>query len=266
LTRDSPAQHIRMNMSSDPTQRFSDRVENYEKYRPRYPKAFFDYLRDELGLFKGSAVADVGSGTGISAETLVERGIVVYAIEPNAPMREAAERKLAKRPNFKSVNSTAEETTLPDRSVDLVLAAQAFHWFDKPRAKAEFKRILKSGGRVALVWNERKLDASPFLTDYESMLLQFGTDYKAIRHENVTEEVLTEFFAPHGFETRVFENSQDFDYAGLQGRLLSSSYVPAPGQGNYEQIIKALKSVFDRHQKGGKVRMEYETRVRVGKV
>jgi len=258
-----------LDMSIDPTQRFSDRVENYEKYRPRYPKAFFDYLRDELGLFKGSIVADVGSGTGISAEPLVERGVVVHAIEPNGPMREAAERKLSKRANFHSINSTAEATGLPDRSVDLVLAAQAFHWFDKPRAKAEFKRILKPGGRIVLVWNERRLNATPFLTDYETMLQQFGTDYQAIRHENVTDEVLAEFFAPGGYETRVFENAQEFDYAGLEGRLMSSSYVPGPGPGpgdaNYERMISELKRICDRHQQGGRVKMEYETRARVGR-
>jgi len=251
--------------SADPTQRFSDRVNNYEAYRPRYPDAFFTFLEAELGIGPATVVADVGSGTGISAGPLVERGVVVHAIEPNGPMRAAAEAKYANRPNFHSLSATAEATGLPDDSVDLVLAAQAFHWFDKPRARAEFARILRPGGRVVLVWNERKLAGTPFLAAYENLLLTYATDYTKIRHELVTEDVLAAFFAGP-FETRVFANVQEFDCAGLEGRLLSSSYAPAAGQAGHDEMLIELRRIFDAHQQGGRVRVEYDTRARVGRV
>src|SRR5437899_1233764 len=132
------------------TERFTDRVADYVRFRPHYPPAVFAELRDRLGLGAGSSVADVGSGTGISARPLLEMGCTVFAVEPNAAMRSAAEQWLGDFPRFQSIAGTAEATTLAEHSVDAVVAAQAFHWFDAASARREFQRILKPRGWVAL--------------------------------------------------------------------------------------------------------------------
>jgi SAM-dependent methyltransferase len=248
----------------NPTQRFSDRVEHYVRSRPPYPPAFFDLFRDRLALAPGAAIADVGSGTGISAGPLVARGYAVYAVEPNGPMRAAAERQLAAHARFHSVDGAAESTTLPDRAVDAVLAAQAFHWFDRPRARAEFARILRPGGWGVIVWNERRLDATPFLREYESLLHRFGTDYGRVRHENIDAAALAKFFAPAAYDTLRFDNAQHFDYAGLESRLLSSSYTPAADDPRRPPMLADLRHLFDQHQQGGRVTFEYDTRAYVG--
>jgi SAM-dependent methyltransferase len=253
-------------MPADSTQRFSDRVEHYVRSRPSYPTAFYDFLDDDLRLPSPMTVADIGSGTGISTKPLLERGHTVHAIEPNAPMRAAAEKLLSHHRTFHSINATAESTNLPAASVDLILAAQAFHWFDKPKARAEFARILRPGGYVVLVWNERRTDATPFLRDYEQLLQTYATDYNTVRHENVDAPALAAFFAPSSFTTREFENAQHFDYPGLESRLLSSSYTPAANDPRRPPMLERLRQIFDRHQQGGRVTFEYDTRAHYGQL
>ena len=164
-------------LATDPTRRFSSRVDNYIKYRPGYPSAVIDTLASECGLTEQLIVADVGSGTGILSELFLKHGNPVFGVEPNREMREAGERRLKQYPNFTSVNGTAEATTLPDRSMDFITAGQAFHWFDRIQTRKEFTRILKGGGWVALIWNDRHIDTSPFLCAYEDLLRQYGIDY-----------------------------------------------------------------------------------------
>lgn len=250
--------------SPSPEQRFSDRVENYVRYRPRYPQEITALLQRESGLTPRSVVADIGSGTGISAELFLRAGCTVHAVEPNREMREAAERLLNHHGGFHSVNGSAQSTTLPDHSVDFVVAAQAFHWFNTPETRAEFTRILKPGGHVVLIWNERKLDATPFLRAYERLLLTFATDYTKIRHENIDTGELGRFFmCPYA--THTFANAQHFDFEGLKGRLLSSSYAPAEGQSHHDEMIVELRHIFDEHHVSGHACLEYDTRVHVGR-
>ncbi len=244
-------------------ERFTDRVADYVAYRPQYPADVLEVLRDELGLSASSIVADIGSGTGILSELLLRAGSTVFAVEPNEAMREAAENLLRDEPNFRSVDGTAERTTLPDASVDLVTAGQAFHWFDADAARVEFARILKPGGGVALVWNMRRIHATPFLRDYEKFLREFGTDYTQVNCEQLPEARIAQFFV-HGYQQRLFDNAQDFDFAGLRGRLLSSSYVPRAGHPNYELMLAELRRRFDVHQQDGRVRLEYDTRLYFG--
>lgn len=251
-------------MPSDSTQRFSDRVEHYVRSRPSYPLALFDFLRKTLGLVPGWVVADIGSGTGISAKPFLENGNVLYGVEPNAPMREAAERLLGSYLNFHSVNGTAEATSLLNGSVDLIVAAQAFHWFDQVRARAEFVRVLKPGGYVALIWNDRRQDSTPFLRAYEQLLQRYGTDYNRVRHENIDADVIQKFFAPAQCQMRTFLNSQQFDYAGLEARLLSSSYTPAADDPVRPLMLADLRRIFDENQRDGSVEFEYDTRVYFG--
>ena len=249
----------------DPQSRFSNRVDAYVKYRPGYPPEVIDFFAEQCGLRSNHPVADVGSGTGILSELFLKNGNRVYGVEPNAEMRAAAERILAAYPQFVSVSGSAEATALPEDLVDFVTAAQAFHWFEPKRARAEFTRVLKPGGWVALLWNERRTDSTAFLHDYEGLLLTFGTDYQEVRHENVYENIAA-FFAPHGFQQTSFENQQVFDYEGLQGRLVSSSYVPAEGQPGFSEMLAALRRLFDAHQQGGHVVVAYDTRLYYGQL
>jgi SAM-dependent methyltransferase len=250
----------------DPTARFGDRVADYVATRPGYPPAVLDLLRPEAGLTPTSVVADIGSGTGLSAELFLKVGNRVYGIEPNREMRTAAERPLAGYPQFHSVAGSAEETTLPDASVDLVVAGQAFHWFDAPRARAEFRRILRPTGSVALMWNTRRLDASPFLRGYEQLLQRFGTDYREVVHTNVDQAKLAAFFGPDEFRTFKLDNEQLFDREGLRGRLRSSSYTPPPFHPDFEPMMRELDRLFDEFHAAGRVRFEYDTELYVGRL
>jgi SAM-dependent methyltransferase len=249
--------------SPSPEQRFSNRVENYIRYRPGYPPELIHLLERGARLTPDSAIADIGAGTGIFSELLLNAGYQVDGIEPNQAMRKAAEKLLAGYPRFRSVGGSAQQTTLPDTSIDLIVSAQAFHWFDTAEARAEFRRILKPGGKIALIWNERHLDTTPFLRGYEALLQRFATDYAVIRHENVGPESLKLLF-PDGYTTHVFPNSQVFDFEGLKGRLLSSSYTPAPGQPGHELMLQELRRLFDEHQRDGQVSVDYDARLYLG--
>jgi len=222
-------------------------------------------LRSGCGLTADSTVADIASGTGIFSRLLLENGNCVYGVEPNRDMREAAERLLVAFPRFTSVDGTAEATTLGDGVVDFASAAQAAHWFDLPKARKEFARILKAGGWAALVWNERCTDTTPFLREYEELLLQYGTDYEKVRHEHTTDNI-GGFFAPTPYEQRVFDMRQDFDYVQLEGRLLSSSYAPAEGHPQHVPMLRDLRRLFDAHQQDGQIGMDYLTRMYYGRL
>jgi SAM-dependent methyltransferase len=251
--------------ASNATSRFSDRVENYVRYRPGYPAHALQCLRDECGLKPEHLIADIASGTGIWTRLLLENGNRVFGVEPNAEMRQAGERLLASFPQFTSIAGTAEATTLPDVSVDFVTAAQAAHWFDRERTRREFVRILKSGGWLVLLWNERVVDGTPFLRDYEELLLKFGTDYKDVRHERTT-EAMNEFFDPAPYQERVFPMRQEFDYAGLEGRLLSSSYAPGPEHPQHVPMLAELRRIFGKYALDGRVAVDYKTRVYFGQI
>src|SRR5580693_2545201 len=251
--------------ASNATSRFSDRVENYVRYRPGYPFEVIQELMSECGLITSHVVADIASGTGIWTLMLLENGNPVFGVEPNAEMRQAGDRLLAAFPKFTSVAGTAEATTLADRSVDFVTAAQAAHWFDRAGARREFARILEPGGWLVLLWNERLTDSTPFLRDYEQLLLTYGTDYQDIRHEHTTDAV-NEFFDPVPYEERNFPMLQEFDYAGVEGRLLSSSYAPGPEHPKHAAMLRELRQIFDEHAVENRVAFEYKTRVYFGKV
>ena len=247
----------------DPKERFSSRVGNYARFRPGYPPEVVEVLKQECGLKRDSVVVDVASGTGIFTRLLLEHGNHVFGVEPNAEMRQAGEENLAQYPNFTSIAGTAESTGLADRSIDLVTAAQAAHWFDREKALREFQRILKPGGYVALLWNDRRLEASAFDRDYEQMLLKFGTDYADVKRLDAD---ASRFFGAFPRQLRVLPNFQDFEYAALEGRLLSSSYAPQPGHPSHVPMLMELRRIFDAYHSGGKVRMEYDTKLYFGQL
>ncbi|MBP7415666.1 MAG: class I SAM-dependent methyltransferase [Pyrinomonadaceae bacterium] len=244
---------------TDTVERFSNRVENYVKYRPDYPREIIGFLESKCGLTHETVVADVGCGTGISARLFLENCNRVIGIEPNAAMREAAVKFLAEFPDFTIVDGTSDATTLADGSVDMAVAAQAFHWFEAEKTRTEFKRILKPGGRIVLLWNERQLDTTPFLVEYEAFLEKYAYDYGTVRHENIKKQELDDFFQKE-YGSATFQNFQIFDFEGIKGRMLSSSYMPNESDAIFPTMIEDLRSLFAKHAENGRIKVFYDTR------
>lgn len=248
----------------DVTKRFSNRVADYVKYRPNYPASLIDYLFERTGLCPGAEIADIGSGTGIFTGQLLGRGMTVYAVEPNDEMRAAAEALLRSHERFRSVSGSAESTGLPDTCADLIVVAQAFHWFDASAARAEFARIGRPGAFTALIWNDRKVDTTPFLVAYERLLHELGTDYTEVNHRNVGDERLRAFYAGD-YEAKTFPNEQQFDWEGLYGRAMSSSYVPGEGDPGHAAFVRGLRAIFDEYAVNGRVAFHYDSRLYLGR-
>jgi ubiquinone/menaquinone biosynthesis C-methylase UbiE len=255
-----------MSFGNDNKTRFTNRVDAYVKYRPSYPKEAIDYLYKTVGFKPESEVADVGAGTGIFSKLILERGSYVTAVEPNQAMREAAEKMLMGIPRYSCVTGSAEATQLQSHSIDFIVCAQAFHWFDQAAAQIEFRRILRKGGKAALIWNTRLRNGSSFLEEYEQLLNKFGTDYAKVNHSNISKEALVAFFKESEMKEARFKISQEVDFEGLSGRLLSSSYIPVLGHPSYEPMMVELRSLFERNNKDGKVFIDYETEVFWGEV
>jgi SAM-dependent methyltransferase len=276
---------------ADAKSRFSSRVADYVRYRPGYPSALIDLLRDECGLLPAHHIADIGSGTGLLSKLFVQNGNRVYGVEPNAEMRAAGDEFLAAYQDFISFNGTAEATGLADACVDFVTAAQAFHWFDPVAARREFQRILKPHGWVVVLWNDRDLDRTPFGRDYEDLLVKFSTDYTRVKDAYPDTRDMHGFFggasSPSGvaclftqsagegqtgsspranFQRRALPNFQEFDFDALCGRLRSSSYAPQPGHPDFEPMMAALRRLFDANQRNGVVRMNYTTQIYFGRL
>ncbi|MCC4597425.1 class I SAM-dependent methyltransferase [Xanthomonas campestris pv. phormiicola] len=250
--------------ASAPRERFSDRVADYVRYRPDYPPALLDWVHGELGVARTAQVADIGAGTGISTRMFLQAGHPVLAVEPNAAMRAAAETLLHGFPGFAAIDGSAEATTLPDASVDLISAAQAFHWFDLDAVRREWARVLRRGGLALVYWNSRLLDGTPFLLGYEQLLLDYGTDYSAVAERYHDDATMQRWFGAGLRGTAQFPNVQKLDYDGLRGRLLSSSYAPLAGHPRHEPMLAALRTLFDRHQVDGLVDVHYRTRAFAG--
>lgn len=244
----------------DPKKRFSPRVGNYVKYRPSYPNDIITFLTEKDILTENTVIADIGSGTGILTKIFLKNGNQVYGIEPNENMRKAGERILNMYPNFVSLEGSAESTGLVDESIDLIIAGQSFHWFDVEKAHKEFKRILKENGYVALIWNNRRKVGSDLLRDYEDFISKFGTDYKLVRKN---EGNVNLFFK---YRKSTFYNYQDLNFTGLKGRLLSVSYIPLDNNPIYPNMIKELEELFDKHQRDGIIRLDYDTEIYLGKL
>jgi SAM-dependent methyltransferase len=251
---------------SDSKQRFSNRVADYVRYRPGYPREVLEVLRTWRQLRPEHVIADIGSGTGLLSKLFLDRGNRVFGVEPNAEMRVAGEGCLKAYQKFSSVAGSAEATTLPSDSVDFVVAGQAFHWFDPIAARREFQRILRTDGRVVILWNERLGDSSPFLCDYEALLRRFGIDYARISESYPRPEQMLEFFGENEFTSDSLPQSQEFDFAGLSGRLRSSSYAPTPEHAKFAPMMEELQRIFAAHQKNHIVFMEYRTRIYSGKL
>jgi ubiquinone/menaquinone biosynthesis C-methylase UbiE len=240
------------------TARFSDRVEDYVKYRPHYPQQIIELLKNKIELNISSVIADIGSGTGISTGLFLNKGNKVFTVEPNNKMREAAELIYLKESNFISVNGTAENTNLEEHSIDIIICAQAFHWFNISETKNEFKRILKPTGHIVLIWNVRK-EKDDFQNCYE-MILKSIPEYNDVKHRNISDKEIINFFAPKPMQKESVANFQTLNLNGLKGRLKSSSYCPTEGD-EYERLMHELDILFYKFEKDGIIKFEYETKV-----
>jgi SAM-dependent methyltransferase len=251
---------------ADPTKRFSDRVEHYVRSRPGYPEAVLHHLAVQTNWSPASIVADIGSGTGISAELFLRRGNQVYGVEPNTEMRQAAERLLAPYPNFASIAGTSEATTLRAQSVNFVVAGQAFHWFQRDPTRREFARILRPSGWCVLLWNTRKIDSTPFMRGYEQIVREFAIDYNRVRHENIEVSELEAFFDPGTHHGHVVPNHQQLDAAGFKARLASSSYLPGDGHPRRDEMYFSAGKLAAERAVDGIVTIDYDTEIHLGRI
>lgn len=252
--------------AADATERFSDRVADYVRYRPDYPRALLDWLHGELGVTPDWRVADIGAGTGISSKMFLDAGHAVIAVEPNAAMRGATVAWLGGNPRFRAVAGRADATSLSDGSVDLVTVAQAFHWFGPETARKEFRRILRPRGLAAIWWNSRRLSGTPFLEGYEALLQGYGTDYAKVAERYADDASMHAWFGDGLRGAARFDHRQRLDFDGLRGRLLSSSYTPRVGDPNHEPMLRALRELFDATAVDGTVSMDYDTRIFAGEL
>jgi SAM-dependent methyltransferase len=239
----------------NPLSRFSNRAEDYAKYRPSYPSEAIAIILEGLGTTGELLAADIGAGTGISSRLLAECGVRVLAIEPNAAMRQTS----APHPLLKFHEGTAEATNLPDASVDLVTCFQAFHWFDPEPSLLEFRRILKLSGRLAVVWNDR--DRHDEFTQNYTRLVQIASNNHPAESRLISVEALLESpLFPH-VRCHTFTYQQKLDLNGLIGRVNSVSYIPQEGLA-HQQLLSDLKALHQRAcDEYGLVYLAYRTSV-----
>jgi SAM-dependent methyltransferase len=246
----------------DSTQRFSGRVGAYVAGRPTYPGAVVEHLRAVGALPARGVIADVGVGTGLSAEPFLAAGHTVIGVEPNAPMREAGAEFLARfGAAYRAVDGTAAATGLGAASVDLVIAAQAFHWFDPAAFRDESRRVVRPGGWAALMWNDRDLTATPFLVGYEALMVDYGADYLAIRYRHQGTGAIAAFFGGAVPAPAEFPHARRMDWAALAAQAGSASYLPAPGAPRHAALMADLRALYEREARADGVEMRYVCRV-----
>ncbi len=254
-------------MALSPTERFTDRVADYVQSRPSYPQMTLRILEEECGLSPEHVIADVGCGTGLLTALFLRNGNRVFGVEPNSAMRAAAEDGLAGFSTFMAVAGRSEQTTLPDRSVDMVAAAQALHWFEPEGTRREFARILKPEGWLVIVRNERCTDTSPLLQAVEAATGPFRRrPQQGSGCWEVDDTLLASYYGVTGFRLRTCDNAQVLDEERFLGRWLSQSSLPAQGQPGHDDVVGELRRVFAKHQRQGVVTIDYVTHVWFGRL
>lgn len=238
----------------NPKSRFNNCGETYDKYRPSYPKEIIDFLNEAIGLNEDSIIADIGSGTGISTKIFLENGNTVYAVEPNKDMRQVAEKSFESCSNFYSINGESETTNLQSESIDIIVVAQSFHWFDPVPTKDEFLRILKPNGSVVLLYNRRN-NSNEFMDKYLELIGKYGEQYSSESRDDISNN----FFESKTVHEKILHNPQIVDFDGLKGNLVSYSYIPKEDNPRFISMIEELKTLFDKYNKNGEVILEYYT-------
>lgn len=254
-----------MSEANNNFERFSTRVANYVKYRPDYPNQLIDTLVEQLGLTPASSIADIGAGTGIFSQLLLNTGLSVTAVEPNQKMLAAAKVQLNNHPDFSFRNNSAEQTGLTSHSLDLITVAQAFHWFNNDASIQEFKRILKPKGQLALLWNQRDLDCE-FQQQYHQLLLKYCESYDSVNHMNLSSEKIKQYYSPNDVQVFEFRHVQYLDHQSLLGRLLSTSYCPASHAAQFSGLSADLKALFEKYENKGNIEFNYICKLYLGRL
>ena len=245
--------------------KFDHKGSVYAKARPGYPDAIFEYLCSSDAVGANKTVADFGSGTGIFSMQISDFAGTVYAIEPNDDMRRNAEIEFVNYPSITSVNATAENSLLPNSSVDLITVAQAFHWFNRTAFKSECQRILKASGKVFLLWNDRDT-TSDIISENFKINKKYCPNFKGSSNGiDFSKEGFLDFFDGE-FETVEFPNVLIYTKEMFIGRNLSSSYAPLKSDTQYCDYLSELEALFDKHQRNGNVMYPYITRCYLGMV
>lgn len=240
----------------NPLGRFCDRAEAYAKYRPSYPTEAITAVLSELGEPSHLTAADIGAGTGISARLLADRGLHVWAIEPNAAMQQAA--LTHSHVTFQA--GTAEETGLATGSINVVTCFQSFHWFEPVKSLIEFRRVLRPSGRLALVWNDRDQD-DPFTAQY-TQLIRVASDQHPAESQHVRTveaQALATSVMFQNFRQHQFRHRQPVDLQALIGRVRSTSYLPQTGA-IYEQLVADITQLYEQWvEKSGAIELVHRT-------
>ena len=237
--------------------RFDDRVEDYQRYRPQYPREILDILETEAGLRSNSRIVDVGAGTGLFTKLFLEHGNPVIAVEPNAQMRDVCGRLNAHYPSLQVINGIAEATGIASHSVDIVTVAQAFHWFDSTAARTEFSRVLVPQGWVVIASNERLRFGDPFHEGFERLTERHNVDYGSVSERYPDRHALERFFAPQPMHYHTMPNSQVLNQDALLGRILSSSYMPNAQHHGYAEMRADFDDLFRANESEGVVQLDY---------
>lgn len=253
-------------LAVNPTGRFTGRVEAYRRYRSRYPREIIPLLQEKCGLRRESIVADIGAGTGMLSELFLENGNAVFAIEPNADMRSACEELTVRFQQLKCIDGTAEDTHLPERSMDIIAVGRAFHWFDHQKCRAEFTRILKPGGWAVLAGLGPRRGKESVQDDYQAIIRQHGIDYERLRGRYNVKEAVQRFFEGGALQETEFSGFEELTYEGLEGHTLSLSVTPQPDHPGFLAMQQALKTYFEKYQLDGKILLPTNCRVYMGQL
>lgn len=256
------------------TERFSGRSKHYVKYRPSYSQEVIQHLLQSVGITATDLIADIGAGTGIFTKLLLDEHLQVVAVEPNDEMRLVLTKYLQsyvttdehRQRRLTISGGSAEETNLPSSSVDHIVCAQAFHWFNAELARKEFRRILKQDGQVVLLWNQRDVSASEFMNDYDQLFLKYGKQYDEVEHKHICQAYLKPFYGQHEPQHASYPYSQQLDREGLFGRIQSSSFALSETDEHYEEYLAHIAQLFAKHEQNGVVNMMYRTDIHWGQM
>lgn len=235
---------------------FGAKLGDYLSGRPGYPPALFEGLMVAGVLSSASQVADLGAGTGLLTLELLKRASSVVAVEPDEDMRAAADRRLGSFAGYRSQAGTAEATGLPDASVDLVVAGQAFHWFDPAETRRETLRILRLGGWAAWIWNERRLE-DPLQGELDRLFDAFGRSRRSAFQAMADRPRLEAYFGGSPFEELRLPFEQSLDLSGFVSLAFSRSYMPPRHSLEAVAVERAAEELFERFAENGSVAVRY---------